>query len=128
VVALLAGMGVISPAAAVALGWSDLAVAEAALRTALTAGATPIDRGMARLALTEGRITLTEGSLGAEAGLMLDLTGSVDLARDSLDLRVDFPVADGAPPLGLAISGPSRQPLATPKIAEWLRWRAENPP
>jgi len=117
-----------APAAAAALGWSDLAVAEAALGTALTAGATPIDRGMARMVLTEGRITLTEGSLGADAGLLLELTGGVDLARDSLDLRVDFPVADGAPPLGLAISGPSRQPLATPKIAAWLRWRAENPP
>jgi len=117
-----------APAAAAALGWSDLAVAQAALRTALTAGATPIERGTARLAVTEGRITISEASLDAEAGLVLAPTGSVDVSRDSLDLRLDFPVADGAPPLGLALSGPSMNPVTTPEIADWLRWRAENRP
>ena len=117
-----------APAAAAALGWSDLAAAEAALRQAMAGGATPIERGTARLAVTEGRIAVSEASLGAEAGLVLELTGDIDLPRDHLELRVSLPVAEGSPPLGLALSGPSMNPVATPEIGPWLRWRAENPP
>ncbi|UPY38203.1 AsmA family protein [Sediminicoccus sp. KRV36] len=115
-------------AAAAALGWSDMAAAEAALRAAFAGGATPIERGMLRLALQEGQATLSEVSLSAEAGLALSLSGGLDLPRDTLDLRLALPVPDGAPPPALHLSGPSMDPTRRPEIAAWLAWRADNRP
>jgi uncharacterized protein involved in outer membrane biogenesis len=117
-----------APAAAAALGWADAAAAEAALRTALTAGATPIERGEARFTLREGQLTLAEASLSGEAGLVLGLTGRVDLPGDVLDLRMSLPVPEGAPAPGVRLSGPSMNPAREPEIAAWLEWRAANPP
>jgi uncharacterized protein involved in outer membrane biogenesis len=117
-----------APAAAAALGWADPAAAEAALRTALAGGATPIERGEARFTLRDGILTLEEASLGAEAGLVLGLAGRVDLPRDRLELRLTLPVAEGAPPAGLQLSGPSMNPLREAEVSAWLAWRAANPP
>lgn len=115
-------------AAAAALGWADAAAAEGALRGALTSGATPIERGMARFTLAEGRIALDEATLGAEAGLVLGLSGRIDLPRDTLDLRLSLPVPEGVPEVALRASGPSMAPVLTPEINAWLRWRADHPP
>ncbi|MBX9751348.1 MAG: AsmA family protein, partial [Roseococcus sp.] len=117
-----------APAAAAALGWADAPAAEAALHMALTAGATPIERGEARFTLQEGRLTLGEASLGAEAGLVLGLSGTLDLPRDTLDLRLTLPVPEGAPAPALHLTGPSMNPTRIPEVAAWLEWRAANPP
>jgi hypothetical protein len=117
-----------APAAAAALGWADPAAAEAALRTALAGGATPIERGEARFTLREGVLTLEHASLGGEAGLVLGLAGRVDLPRDRMDLRLSLPVPEGAPVPALHLTGPSMNPLREPDIAAWLAWRAANPP
>ena len=117
-----------APAAAAALGWADPVAAEAALRTALAGGATPIERGAARFTLRDGVLTLDEASLGAEAGLVLGLSGQLDLPRDRLALRVTLPVSEGAPPAALQLTGPSLEPLREAEISAWLAWRAANPP
>ena len=115
-------------AAAAALGWTDVAAAEVALRNALTSGATSIERGTASLSFQDGRATLGEAMLGAEAGLALGLAGWIDPRRDALDLRLTLPVPDGAPEVALHVTGPSMAPVLTPQIGAWLRWRAAQPP
>jgi uncharacterized protein involved in outer membrane biogenesis len=114
-----------APAAAAALGWADPGVALAA---ALASGATPIERGQVAFNLAGGRLTLTEAALGAEAGLALGLSGTVDLADDRLALRLALPVPEGAPPVALDVTGPSRNPRREADLAPWRAWRAANPP
>ncbi|MDB5414559.1 MAG: hypothetical protein JWR10_2894 [Rubritepida sp.] len=115
-------------AAAAALGLGDIRAAEAALRAALSGGATPVEQATASLALADGNITITDGSLSGESGLMLGLAGQVDLPRDVVDLRLTLPVPEGAPAVALRLTGPSMTPRRLPEIAPWLRWRAEHPP
>jgi hypothetical protein len=112
-------------AAAAALGWADPGTA---LPSALEAGATPIERGRIAFTLAAGRLTLTEGALGAEAGLALGLSGSVDLVEDRLALRLTLPVPEGAPPVALEVTGPSLHPSRAADLAPWRAWRAANPP
>lgn len=115
-------------AAAVALGWGDTDAAQAALVAAFSGGATPIERGSAALSLAEGRITLGEAMLGGEAGLVLGLSGWVDLPQDTLDLRLTLPVPDPAPDVALRLTGPTTAPARRADLAPWLRWRADHPP
>lgn len=115
-------------AAAAALGLSELPAAEAALRAALRGGATPVERGAASLSLAAGTLTFDEAALTGEAGLALGLSGQIDLPRDVLDLRVTLPVQEGAPEVGLRLTGPSMNPRRLVEIAQWLRWRAEHSP
>lgn len=117
-----------APAAAAALGWADGPAAEAALRTALAGGATPIERGEARFTVRQGVLSLEEASLGGEGGLVLGLAGRVDLPRDRLDLRLSLPVPEAAPVPSLHLTGPSMNPLREAEIAGFLAWRAVNPP
>lgn len=117
-----------APAAAAALGWADLAAAETALRAAFSGGATPVERGTARFTLNLGQMTLHDATLGAEAGLVLGITGRLDLPADRLDMRVILPVPEGAPPVALEVTGPSLSPARRADIAPWLAWRAANPP
>lgn len=114
-----------APAAAAALGWADPGTALAA---ALHSGATPIERGRAAFTLAEGRLTLTEVALGAEAGLALGLSGTVDLPEDRVALRLTLPVPEGAPPVALEVTGPSLYPRREADLAPWRAWRAANPP
>ncbi len=114
-----------APAAAAALGWADPGTGLAA---ALEGGATPIERAALRFTLAEGRLTLTEGALGAEAGLALGLSGSIDLPQDRLSLRLSLPVPEGAPPVALELTGPSLNPRREVDLAPWRAWRAANPP
>lgn len=115
-------------AAAGGLGLGDLRAAEAALRAALRGGATPVDRGTASLSLAAGTVTIDEAALSGDAGLVLGLSGQIDLPRDVLDLRVTLPVQEGAPEVGLRLTGPSTAPRRLVEIAQWLRWRAEHSP
>ncbi|MDB5378591.1 MAG: hypothetical protein JWR00_3037 [Rubritepida sp.] len=115
-------------AAAAALGLSDLRTAEAALRVALRGGATPVERGTASLSLAAGTVTFDEAALSGDAGLVLGLSGQVDLPRDVLDLRVTLPVQEGAPEVALRLTGPGMAPRRLVEVAQWLRWRAEHSP
>lgn len=116
-----------APVAAAALGWEDVPAAEAALRRALSDGATPVERGLLRMRLDRGTAWITDGELRGEAGLQLGLAGHFGLAEDGLALRLELPVPPGAPRAGLDISGPSRAPDRRPDIIPFLRWRAEAP-
>lgn len=114
-----------APAAAAALGWADPGTA---LGAALESGATPIERGRVAFTLAEGRLTITEAALGAEAGLALGLSGTVDLPEDRVALRLALPVPEGAPPVALEVTGPSLNPRRAADLAPWRAWRAANPP
>jgi uncharacterized protein involved in outer membrane biogenesis len=115
-------------AAAGALGLSDLRAAEAALRATLAGGATPVERGTASLSLAAGTVTFDEAALSGDAGLVLGLSGQIDLPRDVLDLRVTLPVQEGAPEVALRLTGPGMAPRRLVEVAQWLRWRAEHSP
>ncbi|WP_424811571.1 AsmA family protein [Roseococcus sp. YIM B11640] len=120
-------LGLDSAAAAAALGQSNPRDVESTLRTALSGGATPVERGSARLTIENGRVNFTEATLSGEGGLLLGLAGQIDLPRDVLDLNLTLPVAEGAPETGLRLTGSSRTPRRLVQIAPWLRWRAEHP-
>ncbi|MGG5824018.1 AsmA family protein [Falsiroseomonas sp. HW251] len=115
-------------AAAVAgSGLPSLPEAEAAVRRALTAGATAFERLEASGTIASGRIRVDEGRIAAEGGAMAGVSGSADLARGTLDLRIGVrPAAEGAPELGLSVTGPAGAPRALPETSDWARWRAEQ--
>lgn len=116
-----------APVAVAALGWEDIPAAEAALRRALSGGATNVERGLLRLRLDQGTAWITDGDMRGEAGLQLGLGGHFGLAEDGLALRLELPVPEGAPPAGMDILGQSRAPDRRPDITPFLRWRAEAP-
>nr|WP_242535132.1 AsmA family protein [Roseococcus suduntuyensis] len=116
-----------APVAVAALGWEDVAAAEAALRRALGGGSTPVERGLLRMRVDQGTAWITDGELRGDAGLHLGVGGHFGLAEDGLALRLELPVPDGAPAAGLDILGQSRVPDRRPDITPFLRWRAEAP-
>lgn len=116
-----------APVAVAALGWEDVAAAEAALRRALGGGSTPVERGLLRMRVDQGTAWITDGELRGDAGLHLGVGGHFGLAEDGLALRLELPVPTGAPAAGLDILGQSRVPDRRPDITPFLRWRAEAP-
>jgi len=116
-----------APVAVAALGWEDVAAAEAALRRALTGGAMQVERGLLRLRVDQGTAYILDGELRGEAGLYLGLGGHFGVAEDGLALRLELPVPEGAPPAGLDILGQSRTPDRRPDITPFLRWRTDAP-
>ncbi|MBS7813541.1 AsmA family protein [Roseococcus pinisoli] len=120
--------GLDGTAAAAALRQEDLRGAEAGLRAALQGGATAIQSATASLSIAGGTVTVDEATLEGDGGAAMRLGGQVDLARDVLGLRVTMPVAEGAPDVGLRLTGPSQRPRRLVEVAQWLRWRAEHSP
>ncbi len=112
-------------AAVAALGQAEPA---AALAAAFAEGATPIERAEGRLALAAGAAAFGEARLLAEGGLALGLSGRIGMAEGRIALRIDLPVPEGAPAAALGFEGPANAPRRVPHIAEFLAWRAENPP
>ena len=110
-----------------AAGIADPLAAEAALRRALMAGATAVERLEGGWQISTGRLLLQEANLVAESGVSARVTGSVDLPRATLDIGFALrpPVAE-APEIGLRFSGPATAPQRLPDIAPWARWRAEQ--
>ena len=108
-------------------GLADALAAEAALRRALLGGATAVERLEGGWRLAAGRLELQEMRLAGEAGVSAQVTGAVDLPRQTLDIGFALrpPVAE-APDIGLRFSGPAAAPLRLPDIAPWTRWRAEQ--
>ncbi len=108
-------------------GLADALAAEAALRRALLGGATAVERLEGGWRLAAGRLELQEMRLAGEAGVSAQVTGAVDLPRQTLDIGFALrpPVAE-APDIGLRFSGPAIAPRRLPDIAPWTRWRAEQ--
>jgi hypothetical protein len=114
-------------AAAAASGEADPLAAEAAVRRALTAGATAFDRLELEGRAEAGRVVLEAGRTATEGGAAATLSGEADLPRGTLDLRIALrPAAPEAPDLGLRITGPAATPRILPETAAWARWRAER--
>jgi hypothetical protein len=102
------------------------AEAEAALRRALTAGATAFDRLELEGRMEDGRLRLSAGRIATETGVAATLSGEADLLRATLDLRLALRPAAEAPEIGLRVTGPAAQPRPLPETAAWARWRAER--
>jgi hypothetical protein len=110
-----------------AAGLADPVVAEAALRRALLGGATAVERLEGGWRLSAGRLELQDMQLAGEGGLSAQVTGAVDLPRQTLDIGFALrPPNAGAPDIGFRFSGPAAAPLRLPDIAPWARWRAEQ--
>ena len=97
-----------------------------ALRRALAGGATGFDRLEAPLRLAGGRAVLEQGVIEFGEHATARATGDLDLARAGMDLTLVLDPPEG-PPFSLRLTGPLRQPRRVPDVADWLRWRAEQP-
>jgi uncharacterized protein involved in outer membrane biogenesis len=114
-------------AAAAATGLAELPEAQATARRALASGATAFERLEIGGSLEDGQLRLTTGQVTTETGATATLSGSADLGRGRLDLRLGVrPSAAEAPDLGLRVTGPAAAPNALPETADWARWRAER--
>jgi uncharacterized protein involved in outer membrane biogenesis len=100
--------------------------AEASLRQALAGGATAFDRLEASLRLRAGRAMIEGAALTVGEQAVATAQGEADLAHGGLDLSLRLAPPEG-PALGLRLTGPVQQPRRLPDIADWLRWRAEQP-
>ncbi|MCK8783121.1 AsmA-like C-terminal region-containing protein [Roseomonas sp. NAR14] len=132
---VLTGMDLRAAAAASALPQQP--AAEAALRRALTEGETAYATLDLLARLADGRATLAEARLTGEGGVAATASGTIDLGRGALDLRIaarpgggeggeGSPPPDPAPDLGLRVTGPAAGPRRIPEISAWARWRAER--
>lgn len=122
---VLAGFD-LAGAAAATLG-TDAVAAEALVRRALTGGATAVERADLRARIQSGRLIVQEGRIAIEGGGAATAMGEVDLARAALDVRLALrPPAEGAPDLGLRLTGPADMPRPLPETAAWARWRAQG--
>jgi hypothetical protein len=122
---VLAGLDLAAATAAAAL--PDPAEAERGVRRTLLNGATSFDRLELDGAITAGRLRIETGRITAEGGAGATLSGSADLSRATLDLRLGArPAIPDAPELGLRVTGPAAAPRALPETADWARWRAER--
>ncbi|WP_161988342.1 AsmA family protein [Elioraea sp. Yellowstone] len=99
----------------------------AALRAALTEGATGFDRLEARIAVNEGIATLGQSQLAAQAGTA-QILGEVDLRGGTLDLGVTLaPLgAEPLPRIELRATGSWQAPLRVPETAGAARFLAER--
>ncbi len=114
------------PAMAEAAALPAMNLAEAALRAALAAGSTPLERLALQAVLEAGQLRLTAGELRLPGGAGAMLEGSYDLPRDAMDLRLRLqPVAE-APDVLLRITGTPEAPRRLPELSPFLRWRAER--
>jgi hypothetical protein len=104
----------------------DAKSAEAALRKALLDGATGFERLDMRLNIAAGRMAVETGTLSIGEQASATLRGEADLAHGGVNLSLSVPLVNG-PPLGLNLTGSLNQPRRVPDLADWLRWRAEQP-
>jgi hypothetical protein len=99
---------------------------EAALRTALSSGATMFDRLDAAGEIDKGLLRLSTAALSGPAG-QANGQGSVGLADGTLDLRMELqPAISSAPALALRLDGPLTAPNRQPELASFARWLAER--
>lgn len=99
----------------------------AALRAALTEGATGFDRLEARFSVNEGIVTIGQSQLASTAGTA-QILGEIDLRGGGIDLGVTLaPLgAEPLPRITLRATGPWDAPLRVPETAGAARFLAER--
>ena len=103
----------------------DPAQAEAGMREALAGGATALERLEGGWRAAAGVVTLDGVRIAGEGGVSGVIEGSLDLRRETVDLRFAVqPPPAGAPAVALRVTGPAEMPRRQPELADWARWRA----
>lgn len=98
----------------------------AGLRAALAGGAMPFDHLAAEVRFADGVAEVATAEIAAPAG-QLRLSGTLDLPRALLDLRLAFrPAVSEAPELGLRFGGRLEAPTRVPELAALIPWRASR--
>lgn len=137
--ATLAGEGRVTATEGVLVGFDLSQVAEAlqapvpvadglaALRSALTEGATGFDRLEARFTVNDGVVSLGQSQLAAASGTA-QILGEIDLRGGTLDLGITLaPLgAEPLPRIGLRATGGWDAPLRVPETAGAARFLAER--
>lgn len=95
---------------------------EAALRAAITSGATAGFAGTLDAGLAGSRLMVTQGLLAAPSGT-LNISGSGDLTAETVNLHiVAIPAMASPPQLGIDFSGSWDAPRRTDALGDALRW------
>lgn len=137
--ASLAGEGHLTASEGVLVGFDLHQVAEAlqapvpvadglaALRSALTEGATEFDRLEARFTVNNGVISLGQSQLAAPSGTA-QILGEIDLRSGTLDLGITLAPfgAEPLPRIGLRATGTWQAPLRVPETAGAARFLADR--
>jgi hypothetical protein len=99
----------------------------AALRSALTDGATGFDRLEARFTVNDGVVSLGLSQLAASSGTA-QILGEIDLRGGALDLGITLaPIgAEPLPRIALRATGSWETPLRVPETAGAARFLAER--
>ncbi len=120
---VLAGVALREVVAAATI--EDSAQAEAGMREALAGGATALERLEGGWRAAAGVVTLDGVRIAGEGGVSGAIEGSIDLRRETVDLRfaVQPPPAE-APAVALRVTGSAETPRRQPELADWARWRA----
>jgi uncharacterized protein YhdP len=83
-------------------------------------GGTPLETLNANLSIADGLVTLTSATAASQA-LQLTLSGTVDLLRRALDLKLAFAPPEAAPlPVPVLITGNLDAPRIYPDIPDIL--------
>ncbi len=108
----------------VSLGSADGTLSDAAVRLALAGGTTAFNRLELALQARRGALQVVEGRMRGPSG-SATLSGSVDLAGDTSDLRLGLlPGVADPPEIGLRLTGPLEQLQRVPELAAVALWRA----
>ena len=100
---------------------------DASLRNALSGGSTGFETLSIAAQASGGSVTLGATTLTSDNG-GADFSGSIDLPRGELDLRMLLrPAVSDPPDIGLRLTGPASAPRRTPELAGANRWLAEHP-
>ncbi len=95
-----------------------------AIAAALSGGSMGFDRLDLEARVDHGSLRITQAALRAASGTM-GMTGSIDLAGSTGDLRLALhPAVPDPPEIGLRLNGPLDAMRRIPELASVVRWRA----
>jgi uncharacterized protein involved in outer membrane biogenesis len=104
----------------------NLAAAEIAATGALGEGSTGFDRLDIVANLAHGDLSLNTVQMRGAAG-DADITGGMNLAHQTLDLRIALrPALVNPPEIAIRVTGPLDRPNRTPELANLIRFVAER--
>jgi len=111
----------------VSLGSVEGRLPDAAVGTALAGGTTAFTRLELALRAQDGVLRVVEGRMTGPSGAAT-LSGSIDLAGDTAELRLGLlPAVVDPPEIGLFLVGPLDQLRRMSELAAVARWRAQHP-
>ena len=112
--------------AGVSLGSIGDGLPDAAVRAAMAGGTTAFTGLDLVLRAKGGVMQVTDGRMRGASGAAT-LSGSVDLAGDTADLRLGLlPAVADPPEIGLFLAGPLNGLLPMPELAAVARWRTDH--